>query len=128
VPGRSGAGKSTLARLARDVLSDELCAVFPEGGRCWTHGTPWWGGRPGPVPVARLWALAWGAERLEPLRRAQALRHLVSNLVLPLPGGGAEEAAFAVAGRLATTLPFGRLWFHRDTDVEGLLRGAEAAA
>jgi hypothetical protein len=128
VPGHSGAGKSTLAGLAGDVLSDELCAVFPDGERVWAHGTPWWGGRPGPVPVAGVWSLAWGAERLEPLRRAEALRHLASNLVLPLRGGGEEEAAFAVAGRLAANLPFGRLTFRKDTDVDALLRRAEARA
>jgi hypothetical protein len=120
-PGRSGAGKSTLAGLAGDVLSDELCAVIPDGEILRVHGTPWWKGRPGAVPLGAVWSLAWGAERTDPLSPAPALRHLCTNLVLP-GHRPAERTAFELCGRVAATIPFGRLSFRPDTDVDALLR------
>jgi hypothetical protein len=127
VPGRSGAGKSTLAALAGDALSDELCAVSPDGEGFRVQGTPWWQGRPGAAPLAAVWALAWGAERAEALPRAPGLRHLCTNLVLP-GQRPTEEAAFALCGRVAAAVPFGRLTFRPDTDVDALVRRGRRAA
>lgn len=127
VPGRSGAGKSTLSALAGDVLSDEVCAVIPDGPAFRVQGSPWWKGRPGAAPLAAVWALAWDAERVDMLPPALALRHLGGNLVLP-GQPPVERSAFALCGRVAATVPFGRLSFRRDTDVEALLRRGRAAA
>lgn len=121
VPGRSGAGKSTLASLAGDVLADELCAVIPDGDRFCVQGTPWWKGRPGTAPLAAVWTLAWNAEGTEPLPPPRAMRHLCTNLVLP-GGQHVEKAALALCGRIATAVPFGRLSFQPDTDIDALLR------
>jgi len=126
VPGSSGAGKSTLAALAGDVLSDELCAVTADEGIFQVQGSPWWKGRPGVAPLAALWQLAWDAERVEPLPPSQALRHLCTNLVVP--DVRRAKKAFELVGRLATTVPFGRLSFRRDTDVDALLRRGRVAA
>ncbi len=126
-PGRSGSGKSTLASLAGDVLSDELCTLTPAGEAFRVAGTPWWKGRPGAAPLAALWTLAWDGERAEPLPRTQAFRHLCPNLVVPgVPR--AQETAFQLCGRVAMAVPFGRLSFRRDTDVDALLRRRRDAA
>jgi hypothetical protein len=127
-PGRSGSGKSTLASLAGDVLSDELVAVLPEGGGFRAHGTPWWTGRPGSAPLAAVHVLAWHREEVAPLARGGGLRHLASNLVLPLDRRQERAAAFAAAGRIAAAAPFERLAFRPSTDVDALLRRPGRAA
>jgi hypothetical protein len=127
-PGRSGAGKSTLASLAGDVLSDELAAVVPGPDGVRVHGTPWWTGRPGSAPLAAVHVLAWDGEAVAPLPRAGALRHLASNLVLPVDGREERAAAFTAAGRIAAAVPFSRLSFSPRTDVDALLRRRARAA
>ncbi len=129
VPGRSGSGKSTFASLAGDRLADEVAAVLPAGGGFRVHGTPWWSGRPGSAPLAAVHALAWGGEGVEPLAPAEALRHLTASLVVPCGGAPALARAFAVASAVAAAVPFGRLSFRRDSDVDAILRlGAAARA
>ena len=123
-PGRSGAGKTTFAALAARRLSDELCAVVPDGDGFRAHGTPWRTGRAGSAPLAAIWTLAWDGEGTEPLPRPLALRHLVTNLFLPVAGRAALEAAFAACARLASAVPFGRLAFRPDTRVDALLERA----
>lgn len=127
VPGRSGAGKSTLAALAGDALSDEICAVIPEGEGFLVHGTPWWEGRPRAAPLAATWTLGWDAERAEALPAAEALRHLSTNMVVP-GIARAERTGFELCGRVAAAVPFGRLSFRLDTDVDALLRRRRIAA
>jgi hypothetical protein len=68
-----------------------------------------------------VWTLAWGAERTEALPRAPAVRHLCTNLVVP-GQREAEQTAFELCGRIAATIPFGRLSFRPDTDADALLR------
>jgi hypothetical protein len=126
-PGRSGAGKTTLAGLAGDVLSDEICAVVPDGEAFRAMGTPWWEGRPGAAPLAAVWELDRDAERTRALGRAEALRHLCANLVVPTVEG-AERTAFELCGRVAAAVPFGRLSFRLDTDVDALLGRGKVAA
>jgi hypothetical protein len=126
-PGRSGAGKSTIAGLAGDVLADEVCAVVPGEEGFSVHGTPWWRGRPGTAPLAATWTLGWDAERTEALPAAEALRHLCTNMVVP-GVGRAERTGFELCARVATAVPFGRLSFRKDTDVDALLRRARLAA
>lgn len=127
-PGRSGSGKSTLAALASHSLCDELCVVLPRPGGLEVHGTPWWRGQAGSARLAGVYQLAWDAEEVSWRSRGEGLRHLACNLVLPFDGPGERAAAFAAAGRIATQLPFGRLAFRRDSDVDALLRRAEAMA
>jgi len=126
VPGRSGSGKTTLAARAGDVLSDEICAVVPDGRSFRVEGTPWWTGRPGAAPLAAVWKLDRGEERLESLAPAEGMRHLCTNLVVP-GLRGAERTAFELCGRVAARVPFGRLSFRLDTNVDALLRRGGAA-
>lgn len=126
VPGRSGRGKTTFASLAGDRLADELVVVLPADGGYRVHGTPWWSGRPGSAPLAAVHALAWDGEGVEPLAATEALRTLAAGLVVPF-GGPAELArAFAVASAVATAIPFSRVSFRRDSDVDAILRRGAA--
>ena len=84
-PGPSGAGKTTLARLAlpRDVLSDEISAVRPVGGRYTCFPTPFWGEMKPRPPVLPAPLLAIGLPRkadstkLAPISRARSLERLL---------------------------------------------------
>jgi len=120
-PGRSGAGKTTFASLAASRLSDELCAVVPDRAGFRAHGTPWRTGRAGSAPIAAVWTLAWDGEGTEPLPPPLALRHLVTNLFLPVTGRSALETAFSACSRVASAVPFGRLAFRPDSRVDALL-------
>lgn len=124
VPGRSGAGKSTLARLSKRALTDELAVVFPgpAGGPPEVHGTPWWYSHGGHAPLAGAYELAWGDPAIEPIRGPGLLRHLAQGLVLPLESPAERTRAFGVCGALAAAVPFARLSFRRDSDVDALLR------
>ncbi len=122
LPGRSGAGKSTFASLARDPLADEVAVVLPANGGYSVHGTPWWSGRPGSAPLAAVYSLAWGGEAIEPLGPADAVRSLASSLVVPIGGPPALGRAFHVATAVAATIPFARLSFRLDSDVDAILR------
>ncbi len=128
VPGRSGSGKSTLAALAGSSLCDELCVLLPRAAGFEVHGTPWWHGRPASAPLAAVYRLTWESEGVTWLTKAEGLRHLASNLVLPLDEPSARASAFAAAGRIARVAPFGRLGFRKDSDVESLVRQAERVA
>jgi len=127
-PGRSGSGKTTLSSLASHVIADEICAILPAGAGFEVYGTPWWKGRSEPAPLAAVYSLAWNGEGVAPLPRRGALRHLARNLVLPLDGPADQVAAFAAAGRVAAAVPFGRLFFRPDSDVDALLRRARGAS
>jgi len=128
VPGRSGSGKSTLSALAGHVLTDELAAVLPGPIGFVVHGTPWWRSAGGAAPLAGVHELAWGDPALTPLPRAALLRHLATNVVLPLDGPAERAAAFRACGELAEAVPFSRLAFRPDTDVDALLRRASRRA
>jgi hypothetical protein len=122
-PARSGSGKSTLAARARYPLSDEVSILLPGRAGFEVHATPWWTSRGGTAQLACVYALAWGSEGVEPLR-GTALRQLATNLVLPLDGPGTRRRALAAAARVAATVPFARLAFRPDSDVDQLLRAA----
>jgi len=125
-PGRSGAGKSTFASRAGRALTDELAVVVPNADGWIVHGTPWWEADGGAAPLDGVYALAWGGEAVDPLPRAGLLRHLATNLVLPLDGPAERLRGFEVCGVLARSAPFRRLTFTPATDVDALLRGAVA--
>ena len=123
-PGPSGAGKSTLAKLSAAPLSDDLCAVVPEGDGFVVHATPWWTGRTLSAPLAGVYTLSWDGEGLTELPRAAGLRHLASHMALVVDEVDTRAAGFAAAGRIAKATPFGRLAFTCQTDVDALLRRA----
>ncbi len=117
--GRSGAGKSTLgarsAEAGLSVLADELVAVLPDasaGSRAF--GTPWNVGVPRDAPLAFVGALAWGEPRLEELPKAEILRLLLSNTVMPLPGEAGRARLFLALGRLVDATPCRRFTFPND--------------
>jgi hypothetical protein len=124
VPGHSGAGKSTLARRAGHVLCDELAAVFPgaQDEPPEVFGTPWWRSSGGQAPLASVYRLAWGEPEVTPLHGPGLLRHLAQGLVLPFDDPAERARAFSVCGALARAVPFARLAFRPDTDVDALLR------
>ena len=125
-PARSGSGKSTLASRAAHPLSDEISAVLPASVGFWAHATPWWTSRGGSAPLARVYALAWGGEGVEPAR-GSALRQLAGNLVLPLDSPANRARALGAAAAVAHCVPFARLAFRPDSDVERLLRRSPAS-
>jgi hypothetical protein len=126
-PGRSGSGKSTLAGLASEVLSDEAVAVLPSAAGYMAHATPWWRTGGGAAPLAGIYTLAWHGEAVKAQPQAAALRHVVTNLVLPLDGPSERADALSAAARLATAVPFARLSFRVDSNVDCLLRGPSLA-
>jgi hypothetical protein len=128
LPGPSGAGKSTLAKLAGSVITDELAAVFPGSSvePPVVHGTPWWRSSGGSAPLAGIYRLCWDEPSVTALPGPGLLRHLAQSLVLVLDGPEERGRAFAACGALASAIPFARLAFRPDTDVDALLRGHEA--
>ncbi len=128
VPGRSRSGKSTLAALASSSLCDELCVLLPGATGFEVHGTPWWRGRSASAPLAAMYLLTWDSEEVIWLTKAAGFRHLASNLVLPLDEPSSRALAFGAAGGVARVVPFGRLGFRKDSDVEALVRQAKRAA
>lgn len=121
-PARSGSGKSTLASLARHPLSDEVSALLPiPGGGFAAHATPWWTSRGGSAPLSAVCALSWEGEGLSP-EPGTALRQLVANLVLPLDSAPNRARALEVAAAVARGVPYARLAFRPDSDVDELLR------
>lgn len=126
-PGRSGSGKSTFAALASLTLTDELSVILPGPGGFRIHGTPWWRGRPGSAPLARVYEIGWDGEAVRPLERIRELRHLLTNLVLPVDGPAEMARAFDLASRVAAAVPFARLSFRPGSDVDAIVRAGLAA-
>jgi hypothetical protein len=56
-----------------------------------------------------------------------ALRQLAKNLVLPLDTPGNRQRALASAAAVAGAVPFARLAFRPDSDVDRLLRSSADA-
>ena len=127
-PGPSGAGKTTLSSLARDPLSDEICAVMPYQDGWMVYATPWRNGRVTSAPLAGVYTLSWNGEEVIALPRTAALRHLTAHIALFLDEVQTRAAAFAATGRIAAAVPFGRLTFTKQTDVDDLIRRAGVRA
>lgn len=125
-PARSGSGKSTLAARAGHPLADEISVVEPGPDGFLVHATPWWISCGGAAPLACVYALAWGGEGRTPLQRT-AVRQLVTNLVLPLDTPVNRGRGLAAAAAVAGAVPFARLAFKPDSDVDRLLRGPGGA-
>jgi hypothetical protein len=121
-PARSGSGKSTLASRASHPLSDEISLLQPAASGFVAHATPWWLSRGGSAPLGRIYELAWNGEGVVPMRRS-AVRQLVTNMLLPLDTPQNRGRALATAAAVAGSVPFARLSFRPDSDVDRLLRG-----
>ena len=113
--GPSGAGKSTVAALSTGatVLSDDLVAVRPVGGRYHLYGTPFFGSSAtapradGCVPLAGFYLLVQALHHaLAPLTPAAALAQVVAAtpFITTLPAGA--SLTLGVCARLvAQTSP-----------------------
>jgi hypothetical protein len=121
-PARSGSGKSTLAAGAGHPLSDEISIVLPGPAGFAVHATPWWTSRGGAAPLTAVYALAWGGEAVTWLPQS-ALRTVAANIVLPVDTPANRRRALEVAAAVAAVVPFGKLTFRQDSDVDRLLRG-----
>jgi hypothetical protein len=122
-PARSGSGKSTLAARSGHPLSDEVSVLLPgPAGGFVAHATPWWSSRGGAAPLAGVYQLAWEGEGVTSLGPT-ALRALAANMVLPVDTPANRRRALAVAAAVAAAVPFARLAFRPDSDVDALLRG-----
>jgi hypothetical protein len=126
-PARSQSGKSTLASRAGHPLADEVSLLRRSPGGWVAHATPWWRSRGGAAPLAGIYELAWDGEAVTPLP-GSALRLLATTLVLPLERPEDWARGLATAAELARDVPFARLAFRPDSDVDALLRAARGTA
>lgn len=124
--GDSGAGKSTLSSWSQKggltMLSDELVAVAKTGEEYVACGTPWNTGHPKRAPLRIIGALAWGEHRLEPMNRAQLLRVLLPNALMPDPSAAGRARMFKAASALLQAVAPMRLTFRPDPGVAATLR------
>lgn len=120
-PARSGSGKSTLARRTGHPLADELSILLPGANGWVAHATPWWVSEGGAAPLVGIYALAWGGEDVVRLP-GPPLRHLLANMTLALDTPALRSRSLAAAAAIARTVPFHRLTFRPDSDVDALLR------
>lgn len=120
-PARSGSGKSTLARCAGHPLADELSILLPEANGWVAHATPWWLSKGGRAPLAGICELVWDGEDLLRLP-GTPLRHLLANMSLQLDTPALRARSLAAAADLARSVPFSRLAFRPDSDVDAILR------
>jgi hypothetical protein len=126
--GVSGAGKSTVARqLEREggrILSDEVVILRPSPQGWLAYGTPFWVGSPAASPLRRVWALAFGSTRVDPLTPPAALRHLSGALSLIVQGDAEVEASLDAAARLVGEIPAATLRFPLGEPIRKTVEGA----
>jgi hypothetical protein len=120
--GRSGAGKTTLCALAhaqgREVLSDELNAVYPGNPEALVESVPF----AGVHPLGGLYRLEQAAEdRRSPLRKSLAVATLAA--CAPFVNGDPHRSPQLLASleRLAHVCPPETLGFRRDGSVWRIL-------
>lgn len=124
--GPSGSGKTTIAGLAPDdvtLFTDEVSYVrkLPEGYR--SYGTPFAGelakmGTNASAPVGALYLLAkGGANRIEPVGPAEAVRRLLENILFFARESGPVGRLFQAACDFAGEVPVYRLTFAPDARV-----------
>jgi hypothetical protein len=123
--GRSGAGKSTISRLGLaawlDVLSDDMNALVPGGGRYWAEKLPFAGDLgqtatpKGRYPVAGIYRLEQARENhIQPLSAARALAALVACAPFVNADPHRGEALAASLERLIESVPVRELGFNLD--------------
>jgi hypothetical protein len=130
--GRSGAGKSTISRMGLtaglDVLSDDMNALVPEGGRYWAEKLPFAGdlgqtAKPkGRYPVAGIYRLGQGAHNaIERLSSARAMAALLACAPFVNADPHRSERLAANIERLLGSVPVSELMFNLDGGVWELL-------
>ena len=124
--GVSGAGKTTISRLAppdATLLSDEISYVRREGNRYLAFGTPFAGelgkvGENRSAPIAGFFLLAQGSgNKIEPIKRAEALRSLLRNVLFFADDPALVELVFQSAYEFASVVPIQQLTFFPDQRV-----------
>lgn len=133
--GRSGAGKSTVARhggLAGAVLSDEISLARPSADGYRVYGTPFWGELAGSgeniaASLAQICLLEQSPQnRLEPLRRTEALRALLRCVLFFARDSENTRGIFRAVERLVAAVPVARLHFRPTEEFWSLLVPSEA--
>jgi len=124
--GVSGAGKTTLTRLAPSgirLLTDEISYVRPGAGGYFAHGTPFAGelakaGENCSAAVAALFFLEKGtSNRIDEISPADAIRHLMRNILFFADDRGLVEKLLATACDFVAGVPIRRLTFYPDAKV-----------
>jgi len=124
--GVSGAGKTTISRLApadATLLSDEISYLRREGEEYRAYGTPFAGelarvGENVSAPLRALFLLEKGLEnRIEPMKRSEAIRMLLRNVLFFAEDSELVNLVFRSACELVERVPVRRLIFVPDDRV-----------
>jgi hypothetical protein len=123
--GVSGAGKTTISRLAppdATLLTDEISYVRKLDEGYVAYGTPFTGelaklGENTSAPVAALYLLAKGENRIEPVAVADAGRELLANMLFFAENQEMVHLAFRAACDFVGRVPVYRLTFMPDARV-----------
>lgn len=128
--GASGAGKTTMARLAPPdaaLLSDEISYVIRSQDSYFAVGTPFYGelARPGEnrsAPIESVYLLAKGPKHaIEPIRGADAVRGLMSNILFFARDPEFVKPVFDSAFDFVSQVPVRRLTFAPDSSIWELI-------
>lgn len=129
--GVSGAGKTTISRSApahATLLTDEISYVRRTQDGYTAFGTPFTGelaklGENVSAPVAALYLLSKGPEnRIDPVKAAEAVQSLLSNVLFFAKDEELVRAIFASAFEFVSRVPVARLTFVPDERVWELIR------
>ena len=132
--GVSGAGKTTITRLAPSgisLLTDEVSYVRPGAVGYSAYGTPFAGelakaGENCTAPVSALFFLEKGLEnRIDEISPAEAVRHLMRNILFFADDRELVEKLLATACDFAARVPIRRLTFYPDARVWDTIRSFE---
>jgi hypothetical protein len=123
--GVSGAGKTTISRLAppdATLLTDEISYVRKLDDGYVAYGTPFTGelaklGENTSAPVAALYLLAKGENRIEPVAVPDAGRELLANMLFFAEDQEMVHSAFQAACDFVSRVPVYRLTFLPDARV-----------
>jgi hypothetical protein len=123
--GVSGAGKTTISRLAppdATLLTDEISYIRKLDDGYVAYGTPFTGelaklGENTSAPVAALYLLAKGENRIEPVAAPDAGRELLANMLFFAEDQEMVHRAFQAACDFVDRVPVYRLTFVPDARV-----------
>jgi hypothetical protein len=123
--GVSGAGKTTISRLTppdATLLTDEISYIRKLDEGYVAYGTPFTGelaklGENTSAPVAELYLLAKGENRIEPVAVAEAGRELLANMLFFAEDQEMVDQVFQAACDFVSRVPVYRLTFMPDARV-----------